>query len=73
MYSFLVPTANFPPVLYKFKENCVSLQESRMYTATIAKPRPRTCKQLEGIQGFAESLQQSLKTEDPRPFLIWKK
>ena len=25
------------------------------------------------VQGFAESLQQSLKTEDPRPFLIWKK
>ena len=25
------------------------------------------------VQGFAESLQQSLKTEDPRPCLIWKK
>ena len=25
------------------------------------------------VQGFAESLQQSLKTKDPRPFLIWKK
>ena len=24
------------------------------------------------LEGFAESLQQSLKTEDPRPFLIRK-